>query len=655
MRLTYVKVGEWRNFRNVELEIDAATNLICLVGENGVGKSNLLELLSAISHLLGISPGMENRRGNPLEETHQDVQVVLSVTDDPQEMLGGTIARSLSDLDLANWDGTLRFSGHRRPTGTGGFEHQQRVWAGGAEEGVADRLAGRIVEFLRQFAEVNHVYLDADRAYPPMPVQPQQVAQVASEDLEGIPAKAQLAFRPTRTLYEGWATYLAAREQKAATAYYAETRLAEQSGEERPAFDDHFRDYRESVQEVLPHLRFAGIENHQPTFDGAGFPLSFDSLSGGEREIAFLLGQIDRFRLRRGLLFLDEPELHLNPDLVRTWLSFVTNTVTEGQVWIATHSLEAVEVAGAEATFVLERDLESRMVVGAHPLEAKPILAVLSRTLGSPAFSLANRRFVFIEGDPHIGERERFFAICGEPTVNRFMEAGNGTSVARSVAAVRSLAEEADDQVVIGGVIDRDFKSSDAARAFSDEHGVYVLHCHEIENFFLHVEALEGIAARLCGDAGVGRKALLEISDRLAGTWLLRRACFEWSLDDGDDWYSASRETRLLAGSTRWQDVEGAGLSALAAIEIAEDGPRRAEFHQRLTAVAETYRSARESSAFWKDCLGKEVLDQIARPIGLGNRASVERAVIDEWETGRVETPTEVTALRSYVSDLGAR
>ena len=78
-------------------------------------------------------------------------------------------------------------------------------------------------------------------------------------------------------------------------------------------------------------------------FDTTGLELSFHQLSGGEREIAFLVGQIDRFRLREGIFLIDEPELHLNADLIRAWVSYLTSTVSVGQIWLATHSLEAVE------------------------------------------------------------------------------------------------------------------------------------------------------------------------------------------------------------------------------------------------------------------------------------------------------------------------
>ena len=74
------------------------------------------------------------------------------------------------------------------------------------------------------------------------------------------------------------------------------------------------------LQKVLPHVVFTGVDSKKRTllFDTTGLELSFDQLSGGEREIAFLIGQIDRFGLRQGLFLLDEPELHLNADLIRS-------------------------------------------------------------------------------------------------------------------------------------------------------------------------------------------------------------------------------------------------------------------------------------------------------------------------------------------------
>jgi len=86
-------------------------------------------------------------------------------------------------------------------------------------------------------------------------------------------------------------------------------------------------------------------------------------------------------------MLVDEPELHLNPDLLRIWLAFLRDTILDGQVWFATHSLEAVEIAGPESTFVFERDQGTRLVSNPRILSGRPVLSALSAAIGSPAFS----------------------------------------------------------------------------------------------------------------------------------------------------------------------------------------------------------------------------------------------------------------------------
>ena len=221
-------------------------------------------------------------------------------------------------------------------------------------------------------------------------------------------------------------------------------RLARANEQPEPSFVDPFLNYRDRLRKVLPHLQFLGIQSSGPErtvrFDSAGLELNFSQLSGGEREIAFLTGQIDRFRLQHGLMLVDEPELHLNPDLLRIWLAFLRDTILDGQVWFATHSLEAVEIAGPDSTFVFERDQGTRLVSNPRILSGRPVLSALSAAIGSPAFSLSKLHFVFIEGDRQSRERERFYSVCGLPERNRFLEAGGCEEVVRRFGMVRELA-----------------------------------------------------------------------------------------------------------------------------------------------------------------------------------------------------------------------
>ena len=130
-------------------------------------------------------------------------------------------------------------------------------------------------------------------------------------------SNAGRSFKTTTTLYDEWLKYFLVQENQSGTRLIKDIRKARQSGEAEPVFNDHSAGYKELLHKVLPHC-FTGVEFEKRTllFDTTCLELSFDQLSGGEREIAFLIGQIDRFGLRHGLFLLDEPELHLNADLI---------------------------------------------------------------------------------------------------------------------------------------------------------------------------------------------------------------------------------------------------------------------------------------------------------------------------------------------------
>jgi hypothetical protein len=109
-------------------------------------------------------------------------------------------------------------------------------------------------------------------------------------------------------------------------------------------------------------------------------------------------------------------------------------------VWIATHSLEAAEVAGGEATFVLHRDPATRRTARAEAVADSPALALLSASVGSPAFSLHDAQFVLIEGDRQNRERARFHEVCGNQDSHRFLESGGCEEVLRRLRVLKDLA-----------------------------------------------------------------------------------------------------------------------------------------------------------------------------------------------------------------------
>lgn len=642
MRILKLKIEKWRNFRTVDVSVPEDSTLICLIGENGTGKSNILELISAAANRIGISPGMENPRGNPFSEEH-DVELVFRLD---AAMLQRLPREFLEESTRAgfDWDGTISVLSRRETNG----QQAERILAGGkGEDGQKVNFANQLGEVLRREKETSYLCLDADRSYPPMQVHPHQYAEALARDWESEQWQRNRAFVPTRTMYDEWLQYFLAKESQEATKHLQAERRAAEGGGARPDFKDGFRPYKDAVQKVLPHLRFIGVDTQNKTlvFDSAGLELRFTSLSGGEREIAFIIGQVERFKLRRGFLLLDEPELHLNPDLLRNWVAFLRDTIQTGQVWISTHSLEAVETAGPDATFVLERTADSRVVEKISPLSKRPVLAVLSAAVGSPAFSLRNLRFVYIEGDRQGRERDRFFRLFGDTRHVRFVEAGGCDEIIRKLSAIRELAEHADEQLCVGAILDRDFRSDDELAAMAKSGEILALPVHEVENYFLQPEAISLVADR-SGIAKSATQLIAECSDRFAGQWIVLKAVAKLPRRGELD-----RAFRKVASELNWKAIEADRKGAIERIAKAT-GVDPKQLVPALEEAVEAYRALRTSPHLWKNCMGKEVLGILPRELGFQTQEALEKNILNCWDANAVPAPAELKQVIDYISCL---
>jgi len=646
MRIRNLEIVTWRHFENISISVPDDAGLVCIVGANGTGKSHLLELIAACAHKFGLSQGVEIPRGDPFVDLHE-----FSLTFYLAPGVSEVVDNGLISLEgFAEWDRTLHISSRRNEQG----QTATVISAGGvADANQSANFAQQVMQKLNQSKEVHFLSLDADRAYPKKTINFNEVAQAYEIDWEQTEYTRGRSFKSTTTLYDEWIKYFLASENQSGTKLVKEIRQARLKGEAEPNFADHFEPYKSALQSVLPHVVFTGVDSKKRTllFDTTGLELSFDQLSGGEREIAFLVGQIDRFGLRQGLFLLDEPELHLNADLIRSWVGYLTGTVEEGQIWLATHSLEAVEAAGQEATFVLERNDETRKVDRLDRLDNRPVLSALSRSVGTPAFSLSRLRFVFVEGEESLGERERFRMLTATQEDLRFMECGSCNEVSRRVCAVRSLADAAEEPIRVGGVVDRDFRTSGDIEHLRNELGLHVLEVHEVENFYLHPASVDVILAQN-GITGLPAiEMILEAADSLAGSWIIQRAVALAQATDLPEFTPAAKErTKAL----KWEEVE-------ADLDVIKDelkgllGWPADDFEKlakRIDLAAKSFRKLRASGEIWKHCEGKQVLSTVAVAAGCAGVRAFVRAVNAAWDREAAPISEELQALRQYVTDL---
>ncbi|MBA2408816.1 MAG: AAA family ATPase [Gammaproteobacteria bacterium] len=221
MRIVDLSIERWRNFRNISLEVPEESTLVCLIGENGTGKSNILELISAAANRLGISPGIEIPRGDPLSEEHS-FSLGIKLSEGLPQFLAPERVQQFTDEGVI-WDGIVRFVSSR---GTDGTQNEFIIAGGSGDEHFRLDLANHIRHSLQQNKETNYLSLDADRAYPPLQIHPQHYAETLARDWEEPVFRKQRAFVPTRTVYDEWVKHFLARETQDATRLQRKMRQA---------------------------------------------------------------------------------------------------------------------------------------------------------------------------------------------------------------------------------------------------------------------------------------------------------------------------------------------------------------------------------------------------------------------------------------------
>ncbi len=176
------------------------------------------------------------------------------------------------------------------------------------------------------------------------------------ENVQGINLnlEANEQQRSQTALYNAAAKYNNVKSEMAAS--FIKAALSEKAGSQLK--NNLTETLKELFETFFPHKEFMGP---QPTeAGGLSFPVKtgdgsihdLDDLSAGEKEILYGYLRIRNSAPRNSIIILDEPELHLNPRLIRGLPQFYKKNLGESlgnQMWLVTHSDALLrEVVGRE-------------------------------------------------------------------------------------------------------------------------------------------------------------------------------------------------------------------------------------------------------------------------------------------------------------------
>lgn len=300
--------------------------------------------------------------------------------------------------------------------------------------------------------------------------------------------------RSQTALYNYGAKYNNVKSEMAAS--YVREILAEQAGIERSSQSTLTNTLKELFQTFFPDKEFLGPT---PTVSGLlAFPVKIagrsthdlDELSAGEKEILYGYLRIRNSAPRYSIILLDEPELHLNPRLIRGLPEFYKKNLGEAldnQIWLVTHSdallREVVGRDGYNVYHMLPCAVVSQGGNQLRPLSARQDLDVaLVDLVGDLAAYRPGAKVVILEGGGDSDFDKRVVASLF-PEISEKINLISGTNKQRVKALLDILDKAAKDGVIpfdFFCITDRDSESPAATHA-----NQYCWDVYHIENYFL--------------------------------------------------------------------------------------------------------------------------------------------------------------------------
>jgi hypothetical protein len=202
------------------------------------------------------------------------------------------------------------------------------------------------------------------------------------------------------------------------------------------------------------------------------------------------------------VIIIDEPELHLHPELARLLVRTIQTVKPDNQIWLATHNPEIIDEAGLEQTTFIERDGQTRLAFAIKGSSEGNAIRQLKSLFGLSGYIGIGRRMVFLEGEEASADKKILETLLPRRGAGIRLipsqSVGNMPRINQAVLAILENSLAVSDFYLVR---DRDYLSDEMCERYVEKARgrICVLGRYHIENYLLVDELLLAVLGDIYG------------------------------------------------------------------------------------------------------------------------------------------------------------
>src|SRR5665213_1384134 len=482
MYVRAVRIKKYRHLENVEIgpfrEPTVQSDIIALAGANGGGKTSILELIGfALSNVWSLAwSSARSQEGSSFE-------IELAISKNEKHLIKQhfeTAHGILTPEVTAQIDVGTYFRG---------FSFAEGEYAKNPNH--YNQVHSAVTQALRtQYKQHLGFFMRSDRHFAPKPFDNRVLLQY--EKQRAYDYAWQWAFNTFEAQYKDIYEFLVGERfhYYRKLGQHRHREVLKQDAGDTPV--DPLKPYDALLQLLFPEYKFTEPTKDIPDNLYVELPtrdtIPFNDLSSGEKEVFFIttffLGQ----NVQNAVILIDEPELHLHPELARLLIKTMLSVKPHNQIWVATHNPEIIDEAGLDHTTFIERDPATRKAIATNGADEDAGVQQLRKLFGLSGFMGVGRRMVFLEGEESSLDRKIFSRLLPSKSLGiKLIPARTVGNVPRINQAVLAILESSISVSDFYLIRDRDYLTDDLAKKYIEraKGRIYVLNRHHIENYIL--------------------------------------------------------------------------------------------------------------------------------------------------------------------------